>query len=323
MPPTLKRVLIIDDEAGIRRNLSFGLTQGGFQIDDADNGLTGLEKIETSFAEGKPYDYVVTDIRLPDIDGLKLLKIIKSKHVGLPVIVISGYGSDESARQVAEHGDAFLAKPFLTEDLINQLQGIPPHNTSFETVPETSTEAANAYSFIKLKNNCNRPEFYNTWNSKEETVFCDPVLGAYDLAILHNSTNTKELAESINNSLGESEHVQNHSFCPIVPPPIDHTLTAFISEYNMNHSLSKPQIQSHSLKSYLLIEAERSQIKKLYPIVYFKDCVLSCDATKGPFSMVALTQISSGDSIERFLNEELLPLEGILRVHVLNLVQKD
>ena len=68
-----KKVLIVDDEAGIRHNLHVGLTQHGFSIDDAEDGFSALSQIESSYHKGTLYNFVITDIILPDINGLKLL----------------------------------------------------------------------------------------------------------------------------------------------------------------------------------------------------------------------------------------------------------
>ena len=113
-----KKVLIVDDEAGIRRNLHFGLTQHGFTIDDAEDGLSALAQIESSFHKGTPYNFVITDMVLPDINGLKLLEVIKSKYPTLPVIIITGYGTIQSAVESIKAGAFhFLSKPFVPDDL--------------------------------------------------------------------------------------------------------------------------------------------------------------------------------------------------------------
>ncbi len=66
-----KKVLIVDDEAGIRRNLHFGLTQHGFSIDDAEDGLSALSQIESSYHKGTPYNFVITDMVLAGYQWIK------------------------------------------------------------------------------------------------------------------------------------------------------------------------------------------------------------------------------------------------------------
>ena len=84
------RVLIIDDEAEIRRNLTVGLTQEGYSAVACPDGISAIHELDTARAKGGSYDYLVTDIFMPDIDGLKILKVIKIQYPDLPVLVPSG-----------------------------------------------------------------------------------------------------------------------------------------------------------------------------------------------------------------------------------------
>ncbi|MGC4122966.1 MAG: response regulator [Myxococcales bacterium] len=78
------KVLVIDDEAGLRRSLRFGLSQRGWAMDEVEEGLPALKLIERSYADGAPYQCVVADICLPDINGLKLVEIIESRSRRCP-----------------------------------------------------------------------------------------------------------------------------------------------------------------------------------------------------------------------------------------------
>ncbi len=117
------KVLLIDDERALRRNLSVGLMQRGYEMVPCQDGFSALNTLDMHASRGIPVDCVVTDIVLPDIDGLKLLKVIKSRYPQLPVFVISGY-ADESTPTIVEkeHGDGFLEKPFGAEELVKLLQ---------------------------------------------------------------------------------------------------------------------------------------------------------------------------------------------------------
>jgi two-component system response regulator PrrA len=120
------KVLVIDDEAGLRRSLRFGLSQRGWAMDEVEEGLPALKLIERSFADGAPYQCVVADICLPDIDGLKLVELIKSTFPALPIVVVSAYGNATTEDDVkGRHGDAFLSKPFLVDELTRVMGGLP------------------------------------------------------------------------------------------------------------------------------------------------------------------------------------------------------
>ena len=68
-----KRVLIIDDEPEIRRNLTVGLAQEGFTCTSCPDGISAIHELHNSREKGAGFDYLITDIFMPDIDGLKIL----------------------------------------------------------------------------------------------------------------------------------------------------------------------------------------------------------------------------------------------------------
>ena len=88
----LKRVLVVDDEAGIRKNISDLLVPMGYQVEQSGDGQDGLQ----IFINFKP-QVVILDINLPRKDGLSLLKDIKNINSSVPVIVFTAYGTSERA----------------------------------------------------------------------------------------------------------------------------------------------------------------------------------------------------------------------------------
>jgi len=102
-----KKVLLIDDEASLRRKRLLGLMQKGYQTEPCESGMKALQTLETYRQKKVALDCAIVDIRLPDIDGLKLLKVIKLNYPQLPVIIITGYGSETMAEE-AKTADAYL-----------------------------------------------------------------------------------------------------------------------------------------------------------------------------------------------------------------------
>ena len=102
-----KTILIIDDEASIRESLSGILTDEGFLALSAEDGQQGL-----SLLEDEQVDLVLLDIWMPGLDGLEVLKRIKETQAELPVIMISGHGTIETAVQATKMGAYdFIEKP--------------------------------------------------------------------------------------------------------------------------------------------------------------------------------------------------------------------
>jgi DNA-binding NtrC family response regulator len=103
-------VLIVDDEKNIQVTLSRALTMEGYLAETAGGGLEALEKIAAL-----PVDVVVMDVRMPDLDGLEVLRRAQQARPGLPVVIMSGHGSIETVRQAFKLGAFdYLEKP-ITE----------------------------------------------------------------------------------------------------------------------------------------------------------------------------------------------------------------
>ena len=100
-------ILIIDDEKSIRNTLKEILEYEKFEVEEAENGEDGLKKIDS-----KKYDLILCDIKMPKMDGLEVLTKIQEKNSDIPVVMISGHGTIETAVQAIKVGAFdFIAKP--------------------------------------------------------------------------------------------------------------------------------------------------------------------------------------------------------------------
>ena len=108
-------ILIIDDEVGMRRYLQRLFVDNGYRVVSASNGEQGLEELSRSAP-----DLVLVDLKMPKVDGIEFLKEAKKKSPTLPIIIMTAYGSMESAIEAMKLGAYdYINKPF---DLINKLQ---------------------------------------------------------------------------------------------------------------------------------------------------------------------------------------------------------
>jgi two-component system, NtrC family, response regulator PilR len=108
-----KAVLIVDDEADIRELLVLTLSRMGVDADTTSSVAEAQEALKA-----RPYDLCLTDMRLPDGDGLELLKHIAENFGNTPVAVITAYGSTENAVAALKAGAFdYLAKPIKLEQL--------------------------------------------------------------------------------------------------------------------------------------------------------------------------------------------------------------
>jgi DNA-binding NtrC family response regulator len=112
------RVLVVDDESGLRRFLAKELAARGFTVDSAASGEEGLRKIAEAV-----YDVVLLDMKMPGMDGLTALREIRAQEPAPEVLILTGQGSVETAVAAMRAGAFhYLTKPFHLEELEVQIQ---------------------------------------------------------------------------------------------------------------------------------------------------------------------------------------------------------
>ena len=134
----MAKLLIIDDERGIRNTLKEILADEGHEVDVAENGKQGLE-----MAQAKAYDLIFSDIKIPEMDGIEVLRALKEPtpdpslegREDCPVVMISGHGDVETAVQALKMGAYdFLLKPLdLNRILITTKNALESKNLRQET----------------------------------------------------------------------------------------------------------------------------------------------------------------------------------------------
>lgn len=116
------KVLVIDDEPPIRKLLRMGLTTQGYEILEAPNGKTALEKL----VEGPAL--IILDLGLPDIQGHELLRAIRARNESVPIVVLSSRGDEAGKVQALDLGaDDYLTKPFGMDELLARMRAALRH----------------------------------------------------------------------------------------------------------------------------------------------------------------------------------------------------
>jgi DNA-binding NtrC family response regulator len=139
-------ILVVDDEEVIRRGYARTLSGADCDVATAWNGKEALDALEH-----RPYDVVLLDLRMPEMDGMTVLKTIKEKWPDSDVVVITGYPSIETAKEAVRLGACdYLAKPIAPDEVIHATHGalkrkrwaLRPHRASgaprFESRAHTS-----------------------------------------------------------------------------------------------------------------------------------------------------------------------------------------
>lgn len=118
---TRPQILIAEDEKHTRLALHLVLRRAGFSVILADNGRDAYEKIRQHSAS-RPISLIITDLKMPELDGLGLIDKLHGDGIPIPIMVITGYGDKELLRQLRKRGCAFyIDKPFIPEEVLHRI----------------------------------------------------------------------------------------------------------------------------------------------------------------------------------------------------------
>jgi heavy metal response regulator len=112
------RILVVEDEKRIADFLSRGLESGGYAVDVAGDGATALEMVHAT-----EYDLIILDLGLPDMDGMAVLKKIRTRKTSPPVLILSARDAvDDRVKGLETGADDYLVKPFAYVELLARVR---------------------------------------------------------------------------------------------------------------------------------------------------------------------------------------------------------
>lgn len=114
----MARILLVDDDPGVRGLLVCVLRAQGHETAEAENGVKALE-----FLEESDTDLIVSDLRMPGMSGLALLELVKKRVPHIPIILVTAYASPETTIDAVQLGAFdYLSKPFRTDVLVSVVE---------------------------------------------------------------------------------------------------------------------------------------------------------------------------------------------------------
>ena len=148
LPHKKIRILVVDDELSIRESLSGWLKRGGYQVDTAADGLAALARSQENY-----YDIMLIDVKMPEMDGLSLLKKLKETESETAILMMTAYGDTHDAVEAIKLGAYdYLLKPFDLEELnltlekLVQMQNLAMENLILKERLATITRFENLVS---------------------------------------------------------------------------------------------------------------------------------------------------------------------------------
>jgi DNA-binding NtrC family response regulator len=143
------KILVVDDEQLIRESLVFILNKENYDVDEAENGMVALEKIRK-----ESYDVVITDIEMPELKGVELLKKIREVSPQTFVVMITAYGSLDTAIAALRNGAYdYILKPLEFDDLLHRIGRMVEHKKLILENTSLRQELHREYDFQNIVGN--------------------------------------------------------------------------------------------------------------------------------------------------------------------------
>lgn len=141
-----QRILLIDDEEGMCRMMEAILLDSGYEVTSYTRSREAVEAFQAGL-----FDLAVTDIKMPEMDGLEVLRRLKEKDPGLPVVVISAFATLETSIQALRRGaHDMVTKPFEPDELLYRVKNALHHNQLLAENRQLREELAGRFDFKKI-----------------------------------------------------------------------------------------------------------------------------------------------------------------------------
>ncbi len=315
------RLLVIDDEPEIRRNLTIGLTQEDYEVVACPDGISAIHELNRAKEDGAGFDYLVTDIFMPDIDGLKILKVIKSQFPELPVLVITGFGDDRlKFTALAEKNTGYLDKPFEIPELVAALDKLSPGSSTLKSdTPAVETggsrESVSGYLSIQITNPSKSMDVFNELHQMDGVESCEAVRGDMDIIVLAQAASQEDI-NVLFNKVKAIDGIDVVSLSSVERPKLDRDVDEFVDIYK---KAVKVQAQETVRKvpgttSYIIVDIDKDAIQQIFTTVFFIEEVIFCDVIEEGTKLVGMITGQGAVGRTPRIIEKISQIEGVLRV---------
>jgi DNA-binding response OmpR family regulator len=122
---TVLKILIVDDDPGTLNAIKVSMLSEGHEADTAEDGVTALQIMESASRTGEAIHLLLTDLRMPGISGLDLIRAARANNPGMCVVLMTDYGDEDLRKKVLTLGRCgYLEKPFSPEKLHGAIEEI-------------------------------------------------------------------------------------------------------------------------------------------------------------------------------------------------------
>jgi CheY-like chemotaxis protein len=318
-----KRIMLVDDESALRRSLSLSLNQFGYDVEPCENGLTALNKLDLYKKNDVNLDVVVLDLELPDINGKKLGRIIKSKYPDTAMFYITGYTEKLDIDEIEDlKMDGLLEKPFSALELTIEIQKALREKTKTEEIniiEKDDSKTVSAYALIKIGDQADFFSIYKKLYFMENVLYCDATRGDIDIFLLLQSDSIDQCREIFDNEIKDLEGIKNAEFLPIGIPILNENIREIINSAGITlfedmPGMNKVRDNKKAVCSYVLVDIDREKLEDVYPVLRLTENILYCDYISGKYNLVLMIHGTQFSEIDKIIENKIITLNGVLKV---------
>ena len=313
------RVLVIDNEAKARRSLSFDLTREGYGVTACTDGISAIRELKSAQEKESPYTHIVADIAMPDIDGIGMLKAVRIKYPGLPVLVITRFGGESLKSAVlSEPGTAYLDKSVEFPDLVKELDRLSAESTA-EAVKvdeiEDTKESAAAYLAIRITEPARSMEIFKELCGMGGVGRCDAVRGGFDMVITARGGSREEIGK-LKERIGSFKGVEIVFAYDAVRPKLDLEVDEFIRAYlrKVESCCDASPDRLSGRINYIFVNSDKKAIQRVFAAAALSGETVFCDAVEDGAGLVAMVAGQEAFGAAPRVIERLGRTGGVLRV---------
>jgi len=309
------RVLVVDDDAGVRRSIADGLGKEGFEVTGCSDGVSAMYELEGSVRAGKPLGYLVTDIVLPDVDGLKFPVAVRYRYPDLPIIVLTGYGNERIKESALSLGKVFyFEKPPDLPELVKKMNETTPGTGKISG--DNGSRTSGTHSAV-LTMKISKPEksldVYGTVRGIDGVIECYTVRGDCDVVLFVEAATGDDLDRVIGKirSVEDSEVV---SLMPVTDPGLDEDIRVFVDACLGSGSPGDVVATESSSMIFYYLDIDPEEVRKIYIRAFFTDDAVWCHAVNDGTGLVLLVKSPGTVGRKPGVIERLDDMDGVLRI---------
>lgn len=317
---TEKRVLVIDERVEFRRSLREGLSQQDWQVDEAPDAFSALDAIQQARAYGEGFSVIITEMFLPDQDGILFLKTLRQQYPNLPLIVLTGYGTEEWKAEIGNlEPIEYLEKPADVGLILSILEKFTLEVHTVHPAPAppfTALEGAvGAYLFFMVESPELAGSMYNTLRAMPGVISANAVRGGdFDLVLRVAVPSEEALAKLFKEAEGvDGAKLVGHE--RYILPVLSASTEEFVRHYQtVAAEVNKDYVPGQDTNAYLMIDVDRYQMERIYTSILLTRGVYRCRVISGGNKLMVLMSQAVQPGVVRHLLRKLAEMDGILRV---------